>query len=522
MTFDKNNSELNRKKGLDAFAVSDYVLALKYFFLALADDPRNTELWVFAGVSLYKQVRLHQAKSCLEFALEISPNDPVAVNLYSGVLSQLGDHENAIKYAERAVELRPNDSGTWKNRAFAIASSTNDRQKIKDVYSEWGRRFSDPIFECSAPAEVVNIDPNKKLKIGYVSGDLRSHSVAFFISPYLKNHDKNNFEIYVYSTLFEDEISNELKNYVDTWQHVQNWSDSDLLRKIREDSIDILVDLSGHTAGNRLDVFSMRAAPIQVTWLGFMYTLGMKAIDYRLTDAGMDPVGAEQYYVESLFRLNCMATYVPPVYLPEPEYVPADRNGYVTMVSLNHTRKINDDLLKIWCEILVENPNSGLLIIAHESSEDEARENLVPRLLNFDFPMDRVTIRPKLPLDEFMRISEVADFALDSFPVSGGTTTLHSLWMGLPVVALNDESAASSSSAKTLIGVGLSECVAGCISDYKRITSELIGDPNRIRALRHFTRPAMKNSVLMDYNARVRELESAYRVMWRRFVHDVN
>jgi protein O-GlcNAc transferase len=521
MNEEKSDFFLNRKKGLAAFASSDYVQANKYFLLALADAPRNTELWVFSAVTLYKQLRLQQAKSCLEFALEIDPDDPKANNLYAGILTQLGEHERAINFAERAIELRPHDSGTWKNRAFAFAGATNDRKKIKDVYEEWGKKFSDPIFDNAKSPEVKNKNLHKKLSIGYISGDLRSHSVAFFIAPYLKNHNKEKFKIYVYATLFEDEISNDLKQYVDCWANAQSLSDTDLFKKIRNDDIDILVDLSGHTAGNRLDIFSMRAAPIQVTWLGFMYTLGMRAIDYRITDFGMDPIGSDEFYIENLWRLNCMATYVPPVIYPLNLTSPCDVNGYVTMVSLNHTRKISDELLKIWLDILYDNPNSGLLFIAHEASIEEASANLLPRLQSLNFPINRVSISPKLPLDEFMQISKIADFALDSFPVSGGTTTMHSLWMGLPVLALDGECAASSSSAKTLFGVGLGECVASDANQYKNIASKWISDLSSLKKLRLTTRGALQDSPLMDYRSRVEELELAYQEMWIKYINKI-
>ena len=506
------------QKGLEAFSKAEYEIALKYFFLAITDDPRNVDLWIFSAVALYKQMRLQQAKSCLEFALEIEANNGKALNLYSGVLSQLGEHEKALHFADLAISQRPNDPGTWRNRAFAIAGSCNDRQRIYNAYSEWGRKFSDPIFNNSDAAIPVDNNPDKKLRIGYVSGDLRSHSVAFFIAPYFEYHDRENYEFFIYSTMFEDQISESMKEHVESWTNVESLDDRQLHKKITDDHIDILVDLSGHTAGNRLNVFSMRAAPIQVTWLGFMYTLGMKAIDYRITDFGIDPLGSEKYYVEKLFRLSCMATYVPPYIYPIPDNFPCEDNGYVTMISLNHTRKIGDEVLKTWKTILNLNNNSGLIIVAHEATLNEANANFKPRLEKLNFPLDRVVIMPKLPLDEFMQLSKIADLSLDSFPVSGGTTTMHALWMGLPVIAMNDDCAASSSSAKTLLGIGLEECVANNENEYIKIVSNLINDLDGLKSLRLKTRKLLEASQLMDYKSRVSELQTAYRQMWLQYL----
>jgi predicted O-linked N-acetylglucosamine transferase (SPINDLY family) len=251
-----------------------------------------------------------------------------------------------------------------------------------------------------------------------------------------------------------------------------------------------------------------------------MQTLGMKAMDWRLTDWGTSPAGSDSHYTEKLYRLNCMVAYGPPVGCETLYPSPYHHHDFVTMVSLNHTRKISDQALNVWRQILVQNPNAGLIIISSFSDPEIAEKSLRPRLTNAGLPMQQVSISPKLTMRQFMSLASVADFALDSFPISGGTSTLHSLWMGLPVLALNDPQfgSRSTSSATTLKGLDLNDCVADTFDQYLNIACQWIQNPSMLDALRQRCRPALEQSPLMSHSQRVQEVESAYRHMWHQFV----
>jgi predicted O-linked N-acetylglucosamine transferase (SPINDLY family) len=295
---------------------------------------------------------------------------------------------------------------------------------------------------------------------------------------------------------------------------VAELSDEELCEFIRALRIDILVDLSGHTLGQRLMTFARRAAPVQVTWLGFMNTLGMKAMDYRLTDWSMDPPGREASYTETLFRLECMACYSPPPHAPLRTDPPMLEAGYPTLISLNNSVKLTHEMLCLWKRILDRRPDARLVIMVKEHTPDDAQAAMQHRVEAADLPLDRVFVMHQQPLERFMELGHIADIALDTAPLSGGTTTLHALWMGLPVVALDAERGIDSSSARTLQGMGLGEWVAADPDAYVDIALRLIADTDRLRLHRQQSRALLRQGGLMDYASRVKELEKSFRIMW--------
>jgi predicted O-linked N-acetylglucosamine transferase (SPINDLY family) len=365
------------------------------------------------------------------------------------------------------------------------------------------------------------------LRVGYVSGDLREHSVAFFMEPVFAHHSAA-VEVFVYSTGARDAITERIARHVPHWFDVRALGDDALLALIRKHRIDVLVDLSGHTEGQRLFVFARRAAPVQVTWLGFMHPLGMTAMDYRLTDWGCDPAGNEAHHSETLFRLECMASYAPPdaPLLAEP---PMLRSGHPTLVSLNNSKKITDEMLLLWGRILEARPDAQLLLMVQERSASDAQSQMQPRMARLGLPLDRIHVSAQLPLAEFMQLGSIADVALDTSPVSGGTTTLHALWMGLPLVTLDAQEASASSSARTLQGMGYGDWVASDAEGYLVRVLALIDSPEALRQHRATARERLRGSALMDYAGRTAELERAFRLLWlnhlsgeKRYLHSAH
>jgi len=491
----------------------DLVGALTKYTSALAIDPKRPDAWLQVGRIYIRMENFAQAVPALETALALQPNMPEAQHALAYALYSLGQRERACALIDD-VARRTNRGYIWAMRAYIHAHTDRDPERALQVYRDWGRRFADPLTRKARPLAVKDRNPRKILKVGYVTADFREHSVAFFMLPVLQHHDPANVEIHVYSSGARDAFTEELQRHVPHWHDVMRLSDEELCTRIRADGIDVLVDLSGHTAGHRLLTFARRAAPVQVTWLGFMLPLGMKAMDYRLVDYGIAPAGHEKYYDETLFRLACMASYAPPAYAPLREEPPMLTNGYPTLISLNSSAKVTDEMLRLWARILHARADARLIIMVKERSPEAAQANMQPRVQAAGMPVDRVFVMHQQPLSQFMELGHVADVALDTSPISGGTTTLHALWMGLQIVALDAQRGVDASTARTLGGLGFGGEVARDEQGYVAAALRLMDDPDRLARFRHECRERLRASVLMDYAARTAELESAYRQMW--------
>lgn len=427
-----------------------------------------------------------------------------------------GHFDAAITSIEQALALNPDNAVAAINRACWLAGRWGDGVRTRALFEAWSQRFLDPLSRGAEPLPARDWDPARRLRIGYVSGDLKNHSVRYFIEGYLREHDRAQFEVHAFMTLEEDAISDVLRPLVDCWHPVQALDDDALLALIRRLEIDVLIDLSGHTRGERLAVFARRAAPVQATWFGFMQTLGMRAMDWRITDFSASPQGSEACYTERLWRLQSMVSYTPPLNADALYDSPWRANGYVTMVCLNHSRKISDVALQAWARILSENPASGLMLISSEGKPQQGH-GLYARLQQHGMPADRVIVLERQTMAAFLRMASIADFALDPFPVSGGTTTLHALWTGLPTVALDQSAHGGMQGAAAAIQKGcfLDEVVATSVDDYVALAGLWIREPERIDAVRARCRPGLLASSVMQHAERTRELEAALRGMWR-------
>ncbi len=501
--------------GLDQFDKGNQGEAQKAFISAFDNDEPDARKALIHYLHMLDRGRdLQAALDLLQRAIEKQPKEHAWLSILADMYAGSGDIGKAIAYAEKSLALKPDQETTALNLAIWKTSQTKDGKQIKGLFENWAEQFIAPIEHQYQNVSFKHLKPikDRRIKIAYISGDLKNHSVRYFIEPHLIHHDTSKFEIHAIMTMEEDEISEILKAKVEHWHNVKNMSDADLLALIRQLEIDILVDLSGHTEGNRLKVFAMRAAPIQMTWFGFMHTLGIKSMDYRITDLGMCPQGTDTNYTEKLIRLDCMSSYMPPTHSEKQYPSPHHHNGHVTMVSLNNSRKLSDITLQTWCEILNENTNAGLIIISTERTQESAQQELSARLEKFNAPMDRVAISARLNMMDFMQMASIADFALDPFPITGGTTTYHTLWMGMPILTINYASdlGVSSSTPATMQGIGMQNCVANDVEEYKSKAKEWINSPLMIDELRQMARPQFAKCALMAHEERTRELEDAY------------
>lgn len=483
----------------------------------VARDVRNTKLWLLIGLAYTRMSDWKPAIDALETVLEIDPCDNQAKQLLALALFSTGRQQQACDLIDKVAKA-DNFGPQWMLRAYIHAHTSRDPMKALQVARDWGRRFADPLTRNAKPLKVADRSPRKKLKVGYVTADFREHSVAFFLQPVLAHHNHDNVEVHVYCNNRWDYVTGQMRTLVPHWHDVQALSDEELHSQIRAEGIDVLVDLSGFTHGHRLGVFARRAAPVQVTWLGYMQTLGMKAMDYRLVDAGIAPPSHAPYYSEDLFYLHCMASYAPPVYAPLCKEPPMLRNGYPTLVSLNSSAKITDEMLRIWARILHARPDARLIIMVKEDNAEAAQAHMQPRVEAAGMPLERVSVLHQQPLNQFMEMGHIADIALDTSPISGGTTTLHALWMGLPIVALDADRGVDASTARTLAGLGWGHWVARSEDEYVERAMAFMDNPAGLIQMRAGARDRMHKSVLMDYTARTAEVEKAYRLMWINYL----
>ncbi len=438
--------------------------------------------------------------------------------IMASAMYNLGRRDEAVTLIDNVCPRYP-ISAFWQMRAYLHGHTNRDPVHTLQVHQDWGRRFADPLTRKAKPLLVADRNPRKRLKVGYVTADFRTHSVAFFMHPVLCHHNPEAVEVHVYSSGKRDAFTETMQQSVPHWHEVADLSDEVLCERIRADGIDVLIDLSGHTTNHRLLMFARRAAPVQVTWIGYLLPLGMKAMDYRLLDHRLAPVGHEKYYSETLFRLAYNASYAPPEYAPLCKEPPLLRNGYPTLISLNSSAKITDAMLAVWARILQERPDARLIIMVKEGSADTAQANMQPRVEAVGMPLERVSVVHQQPLERFMELGHLADVMLDTAPISGGTTTFHALWMGLPVVTLDAERGVDASSARILQTAGFGDDVAANEEEYVQKALQLMSDPAYLAQRRQTARSQMQACGYMNYAERTQEVEQAFQLMWLNYLN---
>jgi predicted O-linked N-acetylglucosamine transferase (SPINDLY family) len=361
-------------------------------------------------------------------------------------------------------------------------------------------------------------DPERRLRIGYISPDFRHHATAVGGTfSLLANHDHREFEVYCYSgVLHPDAVTERLRGHADAWRETAGLSHQRLADLVREDRIDILVDLTMHMAGSRLPVFARKPAPIQVAWQAYPGTTGVSTIDYRLTDPFLDPPGQhDAFYTEESVRLPDGFWCYDPLAEDLPvNDLPAMKNGHLTLGCLNNFSKINEGVLALWARVLQAVPASRLLLLAPPGC---ARERVANTLQEYGIARERVEFTGRLPRMEYLKLHNRIDLGLDPFPYNGHVTSLDAFWMGVPTATLVGERAAGRAGWSQLCNLGLEELAATTPEHYIEIVSGLAGDLERLAGLRRTLRERMRASPLMDGPRFARNVESAYRVMWRKW-----
>lgn len=431
-------------------------------------------------------------------------------------LQLTGTHfKNEINFAELSAREA-------SDHLFLIhCSNQYTRAELFSLHRQFNDVFAPPATQaCAIRAAVA---PAKRLRVGYLSQDFRVHSVAYFLEAILERHHSQAVEVFCYyNHSTEDAVTRRFKTYcTGGWRHCHDWTDEKLANKIRQDKIDILVDLMGHTGRNRMLVLASKPAPIQVSYLGYPDTTGLTAIDYRLTDEVVEPAGAQAFSTETLlhmpvtyfrYRPSDIAARIPISELP------CLRKGYVTFGSFNVYQKITDDQIRLWVEILHRVPNSRLLLkVRGYSGEMRHFKTLVQdRFIQYGMPPECLILQDYAQdLEKALKTYDEVDLCLDTFPYSGATTTCESLWMGCPVVSLYGETHVSRMSLSILSAVGLADLATNCSADYIAKAVELATSIERLAEVRKTLRARVQASPLMDYNGLVDRLEAVYRQIWQ-------
>ena len=449
-------------------------------------------------------------------ATELAPQSHLAWAQLASALHICGDLEGTISAHRRTIELAPQDFASHANLIYALnAHEGYDAARLAAEHRDWALRHAEPLTLRAAPHENPR-DPNRRLRVGYVSAHFREHAVAFFSEPAITSHNHGNLEVFCYSDVRRaDAVTERFRAAADQWRDTAGLDDAALADLVRRDQIDVLVDLAGHIGGNRLLAFARRPAPVQVTYLGYQNTTGMSAMDYRLTDAHADPPGlTDKFYTETLVRLpRAFFCFRPADPAPPVSGLPAIQRGLFTFGSLNQTIKLRPHMWRAWMDILRGTANSRLVVLADAGAAFAANVRRIAQESGIDSA--RIEIVPKRSRYDYLALHQELDLALDSFPFNGHTTVCDALWMGVPSQMLAGSSYASRFGTCAHHQLGLDEFVARSPEDYVRAAVDWTGRLSELDDLRQSLRERMRRSAIMDSAGFARDLETAYRQMWQ-------
>ncbi|HEY8749721.1 MAG TPA: tetratricopeptide repeat protein [Tepidisphaeraceae bacterium] len=528
--------------------------ALAEVQIALSLRPNNPGTLFNLGNALRDLGRAHEALEAYQKAIAVRPDYAEAFFNLGSALKDVGRVDDAILSLKKSIELRPTYGEAYSNLAVMFRDKGEldasidayrsaielthlpriagnllytlhfhpdyDSRRLYEEHVLWHERYAKPVEDAAIKNRIsptINVqdrDADRRLKIGYISCDFHNHPVGRFLLPLLANHDHQKFGIYCYSdTLRPDSTTNELRSHAAVWHNTLGMDDERFSGRVREDQIDILVDLSLHARTGRMMALATKPAPVQVTYLAYCSTSGLRTMDYRISDPYLDPPGSDlSVYFEKTIRLKSYWCYPgAPFNLPVAA-LPALSAGYITFGSLNTFAKVTAPTLRTWCRILMQVPQSKLMIHAHPGDH---RDRVRAYMFAEGVDPARINFVGFLPGAKYFEQYNSIDIGLDPFPYAGGTTTCDALWMGVPVVSLTGGTAVSRGGLSILSTVGVPNLVAANTDRYVEIAAELAGDLPELEQMRSALRTQMQSSPLLDGRAFAADVETAYRSMWR-------
>jgi len=513
-----NHSDALHLLGMIAAQANDHDTAIELIQKAIRVDNTVPNFYNSLGNVFNNQNLFDKAATCYQQALSLNPNFAQAHCHLGSALKNQGLIDDAIAHYRCAIGIQPNYLLAHQDLILTLNYAIDsDRAAIFAEHLRFNEQQAAPL---SALIKSHLNDGNPlRLKIGYVSADFRKHAVADFIESVLAHHEPEKFEIFCYyNHLQNDEATQRFQQYAHHWRDCVKLSDEALVAQIRQDQIDILIDLGGHTADNRILVFARKPAPIQVTYLGYPNTTGLTTIDYRITDNYLDPDGMSEP-LSSEIPLRMPASffcYHPHENSPPVSPLPAIQQGYITFSAFHNHSKLNQHTFALWAKIL-HAISDAKLVIQNKSLKSVAIQHaLRDRFAELGIAPERLILRDSVPYSDYLKAYHQIDMALDSYPFNGGATTCDALWMGIPVVTLVGDRSVSRMGLSILSTVGLTELITYTQQEYIERTIKLAGDLDHLQALRTGMRDRMQASPLLDGIRFTRHLEAAYRQMWER------
>ena len=519
LAVDPNNADANHLLGVITHQVGQNDEAIHLICKAIRGKPDYAEAHSNLGVTLRELGRLEEAAASFQKAITIKPDYAKAHSNFGVALEEQGRLEEAAASFRKAITIKPDYAEAHSNLLLLLNYfPTISREDIYNESLKWDQQHA-KTFLKKEPVYANNKEKERKVRIGYVSPDFRTHSVSYFFEPLLKAHNKENVEVYCYSNVMTpDNVTERLKAQADHWFPIAGKNDKDVAEQIKIDGIDILIDLAGHTANNRLPVFAYRPAPIQATWLGYPNTTGMSAIDYRFTDEVADPIGeADNLHSEKLIRLESgFLCYSGDESAPEVSAMSCLERGHITFGSFNNLTKTTPEVVKLWSDILRAAPDTHLLLKSKQLMDEGVRARYRGMFEKEGISGDRLELLGWLPKKEdHLGLYSKVDIGLDPFPYNGTTTTCEALWMGIPVITIEGDRHAARVGTSIMTHLNLSQFIADTKKSYIKKAVELAGDRKRLAVYRKELRSKLKSSKFCDEHHFANKIETAFREMWR-------
>jgi predicted O-linked N-acetylglucosamine transferase (SPINDLY family) len=490
--------------------------ALAHYQAAVTAHPDNPALRINHGALLQSECDLDAAAEAFRHAVRLAPQDATPLNNLAVVMKEVGDIGEATRLLRRCVELKPSSLEIHSNLILTLHyDPTATADDLKSAHAGWNSRHPSPrISHTNIP------EPGRRLRLGFISPDLRDHVVGRALLPSFRRFDPAHFELFCYGNTVADPISEEFRARCHAWRELGTKTTEQLAETIRADGVDILIDLALHTSDNRLDVFALKPAPLQVSWLGYPESSGLATIDYRLTDAWLEPPSGNALahpQEKAALLPECWTCYEPPTGYPEVNALPSAAGKPFTFGSFNNNCKINGAVLDAWAQLLLATPGSRLQLLAKQGGH---RRRFVDEFARRGVDAARILFADYLPASADLsqgallaRYHDI-DVALDTFPYGGMTTTLDALWMGVPVVSLVGERNLGRAGLSLLSNVGMAELAVTDVDAYVAQAVALSREPEKLSRLRQELRPRMLTSPLLDAEGFTRRLEKALRDMW--------
>jgi tetratricopeptide (TPR) repeat protein len=511
-SFDCNRGDALRVAGnLDAAAAE--------YLKALALKPDCIEILSKLATVMAKRGLTEPAIRTWRRVLSQEPGRREAWIGLIGTLERAGRLRETLAAYRQAISRCPNDASLQSGMLYLLLHDPESEPgRVFDAHVEWGRRFAGPSVAGLATRS-VDRSPSRRLHLGYVSPDFRDHSNGRFLEPLVWARDAAGFQVFCYSDVVRpDHVTERFRRSADTWREIRGLSDEKVAEIIRQDRIDILIDSTGHMAGNRMNLYAHRPAPLQIALPIYPGTTGVSAIDYVITDDLVNPPGdSERLHVEKLIRLNPISRcYRPDDQSPETVVLPAAANGAVTFGSFNRLSKVTDAMLSLWQRIMASLPDSRLNILVDGPGGDQTAPEFPSRFERLGLNLQRVNFLGRQPRWQYLEMLSACDICLDTFPYNGCTTTCDSLWMGTPVVSLTGKSHVSRVGLSLLSQVGLTDLASDLPARYMEIAIALSNDRQRLLEIRSNLRERMRQSSLTDARRFTAQFEAALREIWTK------